>query len=148
MTAVRCVARPGGVRCRLLPTDQFRAAPVVSSAPVLVAAVGMTLVSSPGTSTSRSARSSRSAPSSAGLLAKDGLADAAGRCWHAVLPAALLGAINGALVAGLGLPSIVVTLATMVIFREALRWCSEGESVSDLPDEFQWFGLARQRGSG
>ncbi len=33
-----------------------------------------------------------------------------------------MGAINGGLVAGLGLPSIVVTLATLVIGRESLRY--------------------------
>src|SRR5437667_12548072 len=35
---------------------------------------------------------------------------------------AALGAINGALVAGLRLPSIVVALATMVTWRETWRW--------------------------
>ena len=39
-----------------------------------------------------------------------------------------MGAVNGVLVAGLGLPSIVVTLATMVILREALRWSARGSS--------------------
>jgi rhamnose transport system permease protein len=39
----------------------------------------------------------------------------------AIAVGALLGAINGALIAGMGLPSIVVTLATMVTWGEALR---------------------------
>jgi rhamnose transport system permease protein len=64
----------------------------------------------------------------------------------AILLGALLGAINGALVAGLRLPSIVVTLATMVTWREALRWVREGEFVKDLPDAFQWFGLGQAAG--
>jgi rhamnose transport system permease protein len=64
-----------------------------------------------------------------------------------VLPAsicigAILGSINGALIAGLGLPSIVVTLATMVTWREALRWQRQGEFVN-LPDNVQWFGLSQ-----
>lgn len=59
---------------------------------------------------------------------------------------ALMGACNGALVAGLGLPSIVVTLATMVTGREALRWWREGEFVKDLPPGFQWFGLSQRAG--
>jgi rhamnose transport system permease protein len=58
---------------------------------------------------------------------------------------ALMGAINGALVAGLRLPSIVVTLATMVTWREALRWLRQGEFVS-LPDRVQWFGLSQVGG--
>jgi rhamnose transport system permease protein len=57
----------------------------------------------------------------------------------------LLGAVNGALVAGLRLPSIVVTLATMVIWREGLRLLREGRFV-DLPQGAQWFGLGQQAG--
>ena len=64
----------------------------------------------------------------------------------AVLCGAAMGAFNGAIVAGLGIPSIVVTLATMVTWREALRWWREGEFVSGLPDSFQWFGLSQQLG--
>ena len=58
----------------------------------------------------------------------------------------LFGMMNGALIAGLGLPSIVVTLATMVTWREALRWWREGEYVHDLPSSFQWFGLSQSAG--
>jgi rhamnose transport system permease protein len=64
----------------------------------------------------------------------------------AVAAGAAMGVINGALVAGLGLPSIVVTLATMVIFRESLRWVRQGQFVSDLPNGFQWFGLSQAGG--
>lgn len=53
---------------------------------------------------------------------------------------ALGGAVNGALVAGLRLPSIVVTLATMVTWREGLRLTQQGVFVN-LPDGVQWFGL-------
>src|SRR6476661_4615859 len=68
-----------------------------------------------------------------------------------VLPASIcigacLGSINGALIAGLGLPSIVVTLATMVTWREALRWWRQGEFVHDLPETFQWFGFGQAGG--
>jgi rhamnose transport system permease protein len=59
-----------------------------------------------------------------------------------------LGAVNGVLVAGLGLPSIVVTLATMVTLRETLRWYREGELVRNLPPAFQWFGLGQGAGQG
>ena len=61
-------------------------------------------------------------------------------------PGAALGAINGALVAGLGLPAIVVTLATMVGLREGLRWATEGVWIQDLPARFQWFGLGQAGG--
>jgi rhamnose transport system permease protein len=67
-----------------------------------------------------------------------------------VLPAsvalgAAMGALNGALIAGLRLPSIVVTLATMVTWREALRWQQQGAFVN-LPDGVQWFGLSQLAG--
>ena len=67
-----------------------------------------------------------------------------------VLPASIalgatLGAINGVLIAGLGLPSIVVTLATMVTLRQGLNLVRQGEFVN-LPDTFQWFGLSQAAG--
>ncbi|MFO1487566.1 MAG: ABC transporter permease [Verrucomicrobiota bacterium] len=58
---------------------------------------------------------------------------------------AAMGAINGALVAGLRLPSIVVTLATMVSLREGLRWLRQGIWV-DLPEGVQWFHLGQTAG--
>jgi rhamnose transport system permease protein len=54
---------------------------------------------------------------------------------------AVLGAVNGSLVAYLRMPSIVVTLATMVALRDGLRWWTQGAWVQDLPAGFQWFGL-------
>lgn len=62
-----------------------------------------------------------------------------------ILIGALFGAFNGALVAGLGLPSIVVTLATMVTWQEGLRWLRQGEFVN-LPEGIQWFGLSQRSG--
>ncbi len=58
---------------------------------------------------------------------------------------ALMGAINGWLVAGLRLPSIVVTLATMVTLRQGLNLVRQGEFVN-LPDNMQWFGLSQGAG--
>ena len=63
----------------------------------------------------------------------------------AVAFGAVLGALNGVLVAGLRLPSIVVTLATMVTLREGLRWQQQGAFVN-LPYELQWFGLSQAAG--
>ena len=56
---------------------------------------------------------------------------------------AALGGVNGALVAYAGLPSIVVTLATMVAWREGLRWATQGAWVQGLPASFQWLGLSQ-----
>ena len=63
----------------------------------------------------------------------------------AILMGAALGAVNGLLVAGLRLPSIVVTLATMVTWREGLRWLRQGQFVN-LPDGGQWFGMGQTTG--
>ncbi len=63
----------------------------------------------------------------------------------AIAVGALMGTVNGALVAGLRLPSIVVTLATMVTWREGLRWLRQGEFVN-LPDNTQWFGFSQAAG--
>ena len=57
----------------------------------------------------------------------------------------LMGALNGWLVAGLRLPSIVVTLATMVTLRQGLNLVRQGEFVN-LPDGVQWFGLSQVAG--
>jgi rhamnose transport system permease protein len=76
---------------------------------------------------------------SSGLLAKAGLP-----LPLVVLAAcavgAALGGINGALVAYVRIPSIVVTLATMIAWREGLRWATEGAWIQDLPAHYQWLG--------
>lgn len=63
----------------------------------------------------------------------------------AIAIGALFGAINGALVAGLRLPSIVVTLATMVTGQEALRWQQQGAFIN-LPYHLQWLGMSQAAG--
>ena len=118
---------------------------LVRNAPVLVAAVGMTLVIlarhidiSVGSQLSLCAVT-------AGLLARAGVPMPL-VVLGTVLTGAALGAVNGALVAGVGLPSIVVTLATLVVFRQGLLWWREGTFVEDLPSSFQWFGLGQSGG--
>ena len=80
----------------------------------------------------------------AGLLAVHGWPLALVLPASALLGAAL-GAINGVLVAGLRLPSIVVTLATMVTLRQGLNLVRQGEFVN-LPENLQWFGLSQTAG--
>jgi rhamnose transport system permease protein len=118
---------------------------LVSSAPILVAAVGMTLVI-----LARHIDISIGSQFSvcgivAGLLARAGVPMPL-VALATLLTGAGFGAINGVLVAGLRLPSIVVTLATLVILREGLRWLREGETVTNLPPDFQWLGLGQAAG--
>jgi len=80
----------------------------------------------------------------AGLIAAAKIPLAVAMC-AAIAIGALGGIVNGALVAGLGLPSIVVTLATMVTMREALRLQQQGVFIN-LPDTAQWFSLPMRSG--
>lgn len=117
----------------------------VQLAPVLVAAVGMTLVIlARHIDISIGSQFSVCAVLAA-LLAKAGVPMPAVAA-AAVIAGAVMGALNGSLIAFLGLPSIVVTLATMVILREALRWGREGQAVWGLPPGFQWFGASQETG--
>lgn len=118
---------------------------IVSDAPVIVAALGMTLVI-----LARHIDISIGSQFSicgmiAGVLAKQGVPTPA-VALATLAAGAVLGSINGALVAGMRLPSIVATLATMVTWREALRWITEGQAVQNLPESFLWLGLSRPAG--
>lgn len=117
----------------------------VSAAPVLVAAIGMTLIIlARHIDISIGAQVSICAMTAA-LAAKAGcpmiLAVAL-----AVLAGALMGALNGVLVAWLKYPSIVATLATSVILQYGLKWARQGQAVYGLPDSFQWFGADQTSG--
>jgi len=61
----------------------------------------------------------------------------------AVLVGAAVGALNGFLVAYLGLPSLVVTLATLYIVRGIFNEVGAGKTVveSMVPKELNWLGL-------
>ncbi len=118
---------------------------LTTAAPVLVAACGMALVIIARQIDISIGSQFALCSIFAGMLAKAGLPMAV-VALGAIASGAAMGAFNGAMVAGLGLPSIVVTLATMVTWREALRWWREGEFVKDLPDRFQWFGLGQVGG--
>jgi rhamnose transport system permease protein len=124
--------------------DQLRAL-FVNAAPLLVVAVGTTVVMLAG----QIDISIGSIFSVCGVVA--GLTVEAGWPMPLAVTAALvcgglIGALNGALVAGVRLPAIVVTLATLVAVRETLRYFREGEFVRNLPAGFQWFGLSQAAG--
>jgi rhamnose transport system permease protein len=118
---------------------------LVGGAPVLVAAVGMTLVILSRQIDISIGSQFALCGVATGLLAKAGLPTPVAGVGAVVL-GGLLGAVNGFFVAGVGLPSIVVTLATMVLLREGLRWATEGAWVQDLPAGFQWFGFGQGPG--
>lgn len=110
--------------------------------PVLIVALGMTLVILTGHIDISVGSVFAICAVTSGLLAKAGLPlplVAAGTC----AAGALLGALNGAFVAWVRIPSIVVTLATMVALRDALRWTTGGAWIQDLPGSYQWLGTSQ-----
>lgn len=118
---------------------------VLSNAPVLVVAIGMTLIVIAGQIDISVGAQFAIASVMAGVLAKLGLPIPVLIVATALI-GALMGALNGVLVARFGIPAIVVTLATMISLRDGLRWASQGRWVQDLPDNFQWFGLGQEVG--
>jgi rhamnose transport system permease protein len=58
----------------------------------------------------------------------------------ALLVGAACGAFNGFLVAGLGLPSIVVTIGTLSLFRGIAYIVLGDQAYSGYPDSFDFFG--------
>ena len=117
----------------------------VANAPVLIVAVGMTLVLLTGHVDISVGSQFAVCSVCAALLARAGTPMPV-VLGVTVLLGAALGALNGVFVARLQLPSVVVTLATMVIWRDALRWATQGAWVQNLPPSFQWFGLPQRTG--
>ena len=113
----------------------------LNTAPVLPVAVGMTLVILAGEIDISVGSQFAVCGVAAGVLAKAGVPIALVLPIVAVIGAAM-GALNGFLVGMLRLPSIIVTLAMLVAWRDALRWMTEGAWVQDLPADFQWFGFS------
>src|ERR1044072_6841422 len=114
----------------------------LNNAPVLLVAVGMTLVILVGEIDISVGSQFAVCSVAAGWLAKEGVPVAL-LLPSVLLLGALMGALNGALVGYLRLPSIIVTLAMLVAWRDALRWVTQGEWVQNLPPNFQWFGLGQ-----
>ena len=117
----------------------------INNAAILIVALGMTLVILIGEIDISVGSQFAVCTVAAGWLAKTGIP-----IWL-VAPIVILigggmGAIGGALVAWLRMPSIVVTLALMVMWRDALRWTTQGEWVQNLPAGFQWLGMRQQIG--
>jgi rhamnose transport system permease protein len=117
----------------------------MNNASVLLVAIGMTLVILTGEIDISVGSQFAVCTVAAGWFAKTGVPILL------VLPLVIvtgsfLGAIGGAFVGWLRMPSIVVTLALMVAWRDGLRWITEGAWVQNLPSDFQWFGFGQPAG--
>jgi rhamnose transport system permease protein len=119
-------------------TDLF-----LANMPVMIIALGMTLVIVTGEIDISVGSVFAICSIVTGLSARWGLPGVAGLLAACAVGAAC-GTLNGALVGYLRVPSIVVTLATMVALRDGLRWQTQGSWVGDLPASFQWFGWTQR----
>lgn len=117
----------------------------LNNAPTLIVAIGMTLVILVGEIDISVGSQFAVCTIAAGMLAKSGVPIPALIPCIIIIGAAM-GALNGALIGWLRLPSIIVTLAMLVAWRDALRWTTSGAWVQDLPANFQWFGLGQALG--
>lgn len=118
---------------------------IINNAPIMLIAIGMTFVILSGQIDISVGSQFAVCSIVCGLLAKEGVPMVI--LFPGMLAiGGLLGSLNGYLVGYLRLPSIVVTLAMLVILRDALRWLTEGAWVQGLPENFQWFGLSQGNG--
>ena len=118
---------------------------LINNAPTLLIAIGMTMVILVGEIDISVGSQFAVCSIAAGFLAKTGMPMPV-LFASILLVGAAMGSLNGVLVGWLRLPSIIVTLAMLVLWRDALRWLTEGAWVQNLPENFQWFGLSQRGG--
>lgn len=118
---------------------------VINNAPTLLIAIGMTLVILVGQIDISVGSQFAVCSIAAGVLAKTGMPMPLLFVCILII-GALLGSVNGVLIGWLRMPAIIVTLAMLVLWRDALRWITEGAWVQNLPANFQWFGMGQSAG--
>lgn len=118
---------------------------LINNAPTLLIAIGMTMVILVGEIDISVGSQFAVCSIAAGFLAKTGMPMPV-LFASILLVGAAMGSLNGVLVGWLRLPSIIVTLAMLVLWRDSLRWLTEGAWVQNLPANFQWFGLSQRGG--
>jgi rhamnose transport system permease protein len=116
----------------------------LANMPVLIVAIGATMVILAGEIDISAGSAFAICAVVSGVVAKetDSVALAA---FSSCAAGAVMGALNGSLVAFWRIPSIVVTLASMVMLRDGLRWITQGAWVEGLPARFQWLGLTQSQ---
>jgi rhamnose transport system permease protein len=118
---------------------------IMNNAPVLIVAIGMTLVILVAEIDISVGLQFAVCSVAAGWIVKTGM-PAIPLVFCVLGIGAILGAMNGVLVAQLRLPSIIVTLATLAAWRDGLLWLTQGAWIQGLPNNFQWFGLSQTEG--
>lgn len=75
-----------------------------------------------------------------GILYRDYQWPIAAACAAAVLSGGVAGAFNGGVSSMLRIPPLVVTLATMTLFRGVAFGLSQADAISNFPGGFTWLG--------
>jgi rhamnose transport system permease protein len=118
---------------------------IINNAATMLVAIGMTVIILCGQIDISVGSQFAGCSIAAGMLAKTGMPLLLLFACVLLIGSAM-GALNGLLVGFFRLPSIIVTLAMLVIWRDALRWATEGAWVQNLPGDFQWFGFSQSSG--
>ncbi|MCS6829154.1 MAG: ABC transporter permease [bacterium] len=118
---------------------------LINAAPLIIAACGMTMVIVAGMIDISAGSALAVCAVVAGLTAKSGAA----LPFVVLLPiltGALIGAVNGWLVAAARIPAIIVTLGMMSVLRGGVIWWTRGEWIGNLPASFSAVGRGEVAG--
>lgn len=115
---------------------------LIDNLPVLIAAIGMTIVIVAAQIDISIGSQFVVCGVVSGLVAKTG-APLPVVILTTLATGAFLGGINGVLTTRFGIPSIIGTLAMMVILRNGLIRATDGDWIQNLPSSYQWLGLGQ-----
>ncbi len=118
---------------------------LINAAPLVVAACGMTLVIIAGMIDISAGSTLAVCAVVAGVTAKSG-ASLPTIVLIPMLTGALIGAVNGWLVAYMRIPAIIVTLGMMSVLRGGIIWWTRGEWIGNLPPSFSAIGRGELAG--
>lgn len=118
---------------------------LVNAAPLVIAACGMTMVILAGMIDISAGSALAVCAVTAGLTAKSG-APLPLVILAPMLAGAVVGAVNGWLVAFVRIPAIIVTLGMMSVLRGGIIWWTRGEWIGNLPPSFSAVGRGEVAG--
>ncbi len=118
---------------------------LINAAPLVIAACGMTLVIIAGMIDISAGSALAVCAVVAGVTAKSG-ASLPTIVLIPMLTGALIGAVNGWLVAYMRIPAIIVTLGMMSVLRGGIIWWTRGEWIGSLPPSFSAIGRGELAG--